>query len=163
MKHLKKYNFSYTEFDNDRQLDNDDLLLLSKAREVAAKAYAPYSHFFVGAAALLVNKKIVTGTNQENASFPVGICAERVLLSSITSQYGEVAIDSLAISYINKNNDESNHPISPCGICRQSLIEYQSRVQQPIRIILAGIKGKVIIIDNASFLLPLNFAGEDML
>lgn len=163
MTSIKEYTFSYTELDDDSLLNSEDLLLLNKARAITANAYAPYSRFFVGAAALLANKEIVTATNQENASFPVGICAERVLLSAITSQFGEVAIDTLAISYINKNNEESAHPISPCGICRQSLIEYQNRVNKPMRLVLAGMKGKVIIINDASFLLPLNFNGEDML
>ena len=163
MANTKKYTFSYHEFENDSLLNDEDKLLLSKAREITAKAYAPYSDFFVGAAALLSNKKIITATNQENASFPAGICAERVLLSAITAVYGEVAIDTIAISYINHKNNKSDHPISPCGICRQSLMEYQQRVKHPIRLILAGIKGKVVIIEDASFLLPLNFNGDDML
>ena len=163
MANTKKYTFSYHEFENDSLLNDEDKLLLSKAREITAKAYAPYSDFFVGAAALLSNKKIITATNQENASFPAGICAERVLLSAITSVYGEVAINTLAISYINHKNGKSDHPISPCGICRQSLMEYQLRVKHPMRLILAGLKGKVVIIDNASFLLLLNFNGDDMM
>lgn len=163
MKRTKKYSFSYTELDNDSLLDEKDKMLLHKAKKITAKAYAPYSNFFVGAAAVLANKKIITATNQENASFPAGICAERVLLSTITSQFGEVAVDTLAISYINNKSGDSDHPISPCGICRQSLIEYQNRVKQPMRLILAGMKGKVIIINDASFLLPLNFASKDLL
>lgn len=163
MANTKKYTFSYHEFENDSLLNDEDKLLLSKAREITAKAYAPYSDFFVGAAALLSNKKIITATNQENASFPAGICAERVLLSAITAVYGEVAIDTIAISYINHKINKSDHPISPCGICRQSLMEYQQRVKYPIRLILAGMKGKVVIIEDASFLLPLNFNGDDML
>ncbi|SFP66371.1 cytidine deaminase [Parafilimonas terrae] len=163
MTNTKKYTFSYHEFENDSLLNAGDKLLLSKAREITAKAYAPYSDFFVGAAASLSNKKIITATNQENASFPAGICAERVLLSAITSVYGEVVVDTIAISYINRRNNKSNHPISPCGICRQSLMEYQQRVKHPIRLILAGMNGKIVIIDDASFLLPLNFNGDDMM
>ena len=163
MNQSKEYSFTYTELENDSLLNKDDLMLLNKARAITANAYAPYSNFFVGAAALLANKEIVTSTNQENASFPVGICAERTLLSTITAVYGAIAIDTLAISYINQKTKESNHPVSPCGICRQSLIEYQNRVHKPIRLILAGMQGKVIIINDASFLLPLNFAWKDML
>jgi len=159
----KEYRFAYQQFDDDSLLNTRDRALLIKARETTEKAYAPYSNFFVGAAALLSNKEIVTATNQENASFPAGICAERVLLSAITSQYGEMAIDTLAISYMNKKSGVSNHPVSPCGICRQSLVEYQSRVQQPVRLILGGMEGKIIIIDDASFLLPFNFNGKDIL
>ena len=162
MNNVKEYKFSYRELDDDSLLSGEDHLLLTRAREVTEQAYAPYSNFFVGAAALLTTKEIVTATNQENASFPAGICAERVLLSAITSLYGTTAIDTIAISY-NKKNGESDHPISPCGICRQSLVEFESRVKKPIRLILAGMKGKVAILDTVSFLLPLNFGGEEIL
>ena len=159
----KDIHFSVEVYDSDKALQTRDADLLKAARHATEGAYAPYSNFFVGAAALLSNKEIVTATNQENASFPAGICAERVLLSAITSQYGEIAIDTLAISYMNKKSGVSNHPVSPCGICRQSLVEYQSRVQQPVRLILGGMEGKIIIIDDASFLLPFNFNGKDIL
>ena len=162
MNNVKEYKFSYRELDDDSLLSGEDHLLVTKARGVTAQAYAPYSNFFVGAAALLTTKEIVTATNQENASFPAGICAERVLLSAITSLYGTRAIDTIAISY-NKKNGESDHPISPCGICRQSLVEFESRVNNPIRLILAGMKGKVAIVDSVSYLLPLNFGGEEIL
>ena len=158
----KDVQFSVEVYNSLEELSATDAALLKAARDVTANAYAPYSKFLVGAVAQLVNGKIVSGTNQENASYPVGICAERVLLSSVASQYQNAAIDTIAISY-NNTNGESDHPISPCGICRQSLMEYQSRVQQPIRLILGGMKGKVIIIDDASFLLPFNFDGKDIL
>ena len=161
MSDVKEYKFSYRELDDDSFLSTEDRLLLSKAREVTAQAYAPYSNFFVGAAALLATKEIVTATNQENASFPAGICAERVLLSAVTSVYGTTAIDTIAISY-NKKNGESDHPISPCGICRQTLSEYEQRQQQPIRLILAGMEGDIYIIEKAGYLLPLGFSGDDM-
>jgi cytidine deaminase len=159
---LKAYTFSYRELDNDSLLSKEDFLLLSKAREATTKAYAPYSNFFVGAAALLANKEIITAANQENASFPAGICAERTLLSAITSLYGEIVIDAIAISY-NRQDGNSTQPVSPCGICRQTLMEYQSRIKQPIRLILAGMQGKVLLIEDASFLLPLNFSADDLL
>jgi len=162
MNNVKEYKFSYRELDDDSLLSGEDHLLLTRAREVTEQAYAPYSNFFVGAAALLANKEIVTATNQENASFPAGICAERVLLSAVTALYGTMAIDTIAISF-NKKNGESDHPISPCGICRQSLVEFESRVNNPIRLILAGMKGKVAIVDSVSYLLPLNFGGEEIL
>jgi cytidine deaminase len=159
---LKQYSFAYEELENDGLLNKKDQLLLAKARAITKEAYAPYSNFFVGAAAQLTNKKIVAAANQENASFPVGICAERVLLSTITSLYGKAPIDAIAISY-NRKDGRSNHPISPCGICRQSLAEFEERVHQPIRLILSGMEGKVIIINKASSLLPLNFSSEDIL
>lgn len=163
MNHLKEYKFSYQELDNDSLLQKEDYALLVKARQAAQQAYAPYSNFFVGAAALLTNNEIITAANQENASFPAGICAERVLLSTAASLYAETAIDTIAISYINNNTQESNHPITPCGICRQSLCEFENRVNHPIRLLLSGMKGKVLLINSASLLLPLNFGSKDML
>lgn len=138
-----------------------DRELLATARETTQMAYAPYSKFKVGAAARLMDGNIVTGTNQENASYPVGICAERVLLSAIASQYNAAAIETIAISYYNLNG-ASVTPISPCGICRQSLAEYEERTGQTIRIILSGLEGEVYLIDKASALLPLSFSSGDM-
>ena len=143
------------------ELKPDDKNVLEAARTVTKMAYAPYSKFNVGAAALLIDGKIITGTNQENASYPVGICAERVLLSAIASQYNTQAIKTIAVSYHNLNGT-SNHPISPCGICRQSLAEYEQRTQQPIKIILSGLEGDIYIIENAGNLLPLSFSSADL-
>ncbi len=143
------------------ELNESDSELLEQARAITQQAYAPYSNFRVGAAAILANGTIVTATNQENASYPVGICAERVLLSAIASQYGTAAIITMAISYDNLKG-ESKSPISPCGICRQSLAEYEDRTHQPIKIILAGLKGEVYIIEKANYLLPLSFTAVDM-
>ena len=143
------------------ELKPDEKNVLEAARAVTKMAYAPYSKFNVGAAALLIDGKIITGTNQENASYPVGICAERVLLSAIASQYNTQAIKTIAVSYHNLNGT-SNHPISPCGICRQSLAEYEQRTQQPIKIILSGLEGDIYIIENAGNLLPLSFSSADL-
>ena len=111
--------------------------------------------------ARLVNGEIVTGTNQENASYPAGICAERVLLSSAASRHPNVGIETIAVSY-NNMKGKSTTPISPCGICRQSLAEYQRRTQNLIRIILGGMEGKIFVIEDASQLLPLAFSSEDL-
>ncbi len=159
---LKEYKFLFEEFAGNKDLDTQYLELLNKARAITKDAYAPYSNFFVGAAALLSNKKIITATNQENASFPAGICAERVLLSSASSLHPNISITAIAISYDNKNGS-SNHPVSPCGICRQSLVEFEKRFSQPVKIILAGQTGKVLIIKTAADLLPLSFSGNDLL
>jgi cytidine deaminase len=155
------YNFSFEVYDAVDDLLPEDALLVQQARKATGNAYAPYSHFNVGAIAQLVNGQTVTGTNQENAAYPVGICAERVLLSSAATLFPNVAIKTLAISYDNKNG-KSNHPISPCGICRQTLLEYEERVKQPIRLILSGLVGKIYIISKASQLLPLSFGGDDL-
>ncbi len=155
------YNFSYEVYDSIAELNEQDAWLVNEAREVTAAAYAPYSNFNVGAIAKLVNGEIVAGTNQENASYPVSICAERILLGSVASLYPNVPIDTIAISYDNTRG-ESNHPISPCGMCRQALVEYEERVKQPIRLILSGLDGKVFIIEKANALLPLSFGSVDL-
>ncbi|MBI1342729.1 MAG: cytidine deaminase [Terrimonas sp.] len=142
-------------------LSDQDAGLLRQARNETAHAYAPYSEFQVGAVALLANGSTVTGTNQENASFPVGLCAERVLLSSVVSQYPGIPVESIAISYHNKKG-RSDHPVSPCGICRQTLTEFESRTKQKIRLILGGMGGEVMIFPSAEMLLPLAFNSSEL-
>jgi cytidine deaminase len=155
------YSFSYEAYHSLEQLAQDDAILLLEARKVSNVAYAPYSHFRVGAVARLAGGKIITGTNQENASFPAGICAERVLLSAASSLYPDRPIEAIAISY-QQDKGRSNHPISPCGICRQSLQEYEQRFNHPIRLILGGLEGKVYVVPKAGFLLPLAFTKDEM-
>ena len=151
----------YEEYASDRELTASDAALLNKAREATADAYAPYSRFRVGAAARLANGVVITGSNQENASFPAGICAERTLLSVAATQYPGVAIDTLAISYHNENGD-STRPISPCGICRQSLQEFEQRTGQPMRVVLGGGTGKIIVLERSGLLLPLAFSADEL-
>ena len=159
--HEQKFEFSFEVYDSIDELNADDRQLLIEARNITDKAYAPYSNFHVGAAAKLSNNKIVTGTNQENASYPVGICAERVLLSAISSLYPGIAIETMAVSYQSKKI-KSDHPISPCGMCRQALQEFEGRMDKPIRLILSGMEGKVYVIKSASLLLPLAFTNEEL-
>jgi cytidine deaminase len=154
--------FSFEIFDSDKELDPDDALLLGEAKIATRLAYAPYSGFRVSAVAKLQNGKTIAGTNQENASFPVGICAERVLLSAVSSAYPGIAIETIAVTY-DGDGVKSDHPISPCGICRQSLHEYEQRQKSPIRLILSGNQGKVYIISKAGFLLPLAFTADSMI
>ena len=156
------YSFSYHVYNSVDELNKEDAWLLQHAKDISKDAYAPYSQFQVGAAAQLLNGEIVKGTNQENASYPVGICAERVLLSAAATLHPQVPIESLAVSY-RSNTVKSNHPITPCGICRQTLQEYEHRVHHPIRLILGGMDGKVIVIEKASMLIPLSFTSGDLL
>lgn len=157
-----KFGFSYSSYDSINELPEHLQHLLEKAKEVTKHAYAPYSRFHVGAAARLVNGETITGTNQENASFPVGLCAERVLLSAISSQHPDVPIESIAISYASAHQ-KSDHPIAPCGICRQTLLEYEIRLKSHIQLVLAGFTGKVYVLDSVSTLLPLAFKGDELL
>ena len=157
----EKFEFEFELYNGFAELNEKDAWLLKEAQAITKQAYAPYSKFFVGAAARLKNDKIVTGTNQENASFPVGICAERVLLSTISSIYPDVPVETMAISY-QSSLVKSNHPISPCGMCRQALQEFEGRMKNPIRLILGGMEGKIYIIKSVSQLLPLAFTNEEL-
>jgi cytidine deaminase len=161
MMHAKEIHIRYRQYDSAGELSRPDALLLEEARKATQQAYAPYSRFRVGAAAILPDGQVVTGSNQENASFPAGICAERVLLSAVASLYPGQPILTLAVSYLN-GQGASKVPITPCGICRQSLSEYQSRTRQPIRLILGGQEGPVWVIEDAGALLPLAFSSGDM-
>src|SRR3954469_19955562 len=141
-----EYKFSFDVYDSIEELSEEDAWLLNEARQVTEHAYAPYSHFQVGAVAKLLNGEIVAGSNQENASFPVGLCAERVLLATASSLFPKIPIQTMAVSY-KSENVKSDHPISPCGICRQTLQEYEGRVEQPMQLILGGMTGPVYVID----------------
>lgn len=156
-----RYEFLYQVYDDISELNEKDAWLLREARSVTEQAYAPYSNFHVGAIAILENGQVVAGTNQENASYPVGICAERVLLGNAATSNPKVNIDTIAISY-NSDSIKSDHPIFPCGMCRQALLEYEMRTKHPIRLILGGMEGKVQVISKASSLLPFAFTGEEL-
>ena len=157
-----KFEFAYEVYNDIAELKKEDADLLTKARAITKQAYAPYSNFFVGAAARLANGEMVVGTNQENASYPVGICAERVLLGNAATLFPGTAVDTIAISYDSKEV-KSDHPISPCGMCRQSLLEYETRTGKAIRIILAGQEGKIYVVKTVSFLLPFAFTSGELL
>lgn len=158
----REVTITYAEYSSWEELPPEDRSLLNKARTVTGDAYAPYSHFRVGAAALLANGEVITGTNQENASFPAGICAERTLLSVAAARFPGIPIETLAISYYNEHGS-ADRPISPCGICRQSLKEFEGRTGRPIRLVLGGQTGPVYVIPRSGALLPVAFVAEDML
>lgn len=158
----KEFRLVYEEYNAIGELSEADAALLRAARDVTEDAYAPYSRFRVGAAARLEDGQVVMGTNQENASFPAGICAERTLLSVAASLFPGVAIDTLAVSYRNENGP-SDRPISPCGICRQSLQEFGQRTGKAVRLILGGQEGKIWVIADSDLLLPLAFTSDELL
>lgn len=148
-----------TELDSAEELNSEEKNLLNLAKTASESAYAPYSNFFVGAALLLENGKIITGNNQENVAFPSGLCAERVAFFSAAAQYPGVPIKSIAITAGSKKMT-MDKPVTPCGACRQVMAEYEDRHKKNIRVILAGEKGKIFILDNIKSLLPLMFSGE---
>jgi len=144
-----------TEYDSLEELANEDQILVQKSKEAALGAYAPYSHFHVGAAVKLDNGEIVIGNNQENAAYPSGLCAERVAIFHANAQYPDVAVTAIAIS-VYYNSNYISTPVPPCGSCRQVLLETENRYGRPIKVILAGEK-LIQIIENARALLPINF------
>ena len=154
-------NFQVEVYQNLSEMKEEDGELLLKARLETKNAYSPYSNFQVGAVAKLVNGETVRGTNQENAAYPAGICAERTLMSTAAVLYPGVGMDTIAISY-NNLKGKSDRPIGPCGICRQSFAEFQMRTGNPIRAILSGMEGEIFVIENIANLLPLGFDAEAM-
>lgn len=146
----------YRCFDTSSELPEGDQELIKKVRLICKTAYAPYSRFRVGAIALMDDQSVVQGTNQENASYPIGLCAERVLLAAASAVAPGRSILTMAISY---ESDEvtSESPIAPCGICRQSLVEFESRFNHPMKLLLTGSVGKVIVFDTVTALLPFAF------
>lgn len=157
----KKLELAYQEYNDISELESADAALLQKAREITRESYAPYSQFHVGAAALLANGETVLGTNQENASYPVGTCAERVLLGTAATLHSHIPIQTLAISYRGAQV-KSDHPISPCGMCRQALLEYETRMKHKIRLILGGMEGEIYVIESAGDLLPFAFSRQEL-
>ena len=143
-------------FDNFDELPRDVQSLMDKAKEARLKAYAPYSNFLVGAAILLDNGEIVTGSNQENASFPSGLCAERTAIYYAGAQFPKAKIVRIAIVAGSKLN-QTTSPIPPCGACRQSIAEYEVKQESPIEIYFMGETGKVVKSNSLANLLPLLF------
>jgi len=139
-----------------QELSATDNQLLDMAIEATNYSYAPYSHFRVGAAVLLKNGKMIRGCNQENAAFPAGICAERSAIFAAGAQYPDQPIITLAIAARDTNGELTKEPVSPCGTCRQVIIETETRYKQHVRIILYG-QLHIYIIDSIKQLMPLSF------
>ena len=130
--------------------------LMQQAVEARENSYSPYSKFKVGAAIQLENGEVVTGSNQENASYPAGLCAERTAIFYAGAKYPGVRIDRIALSARSLNH-VVEIPTPPCGSCRQAIAEYEVKQEQPIEIFFMGEKGKVVKANSVSDLLPLIF------
>lgn len=137
------------------ELQADDRELVEKAIAATNNSYAPYSKFYVGAALRLANGDIVMGANQENAAYPSGLCAERTAIFAAQANQPDQPVATLAIAARNENG-LLEVPVSPCGACRQVILEIEDRYKQPIRILLYGTKG-VYMVDSVKDLLPLCF------
>lgn len=146
-------------FDDKSDLPADINALIDKAIATRKNAYAPYSKFRVGASLLLDNGETVEGSNQENAAYPSGLCAERVAIFYAGAKYPDAKILKIAIS-ATSDNFISKTPIPPCGACRQSISEYEQRQQTAIEIYFMGEEGEVYKSDSIADLLPFSFSKE---
>lgn len=154
-------NILLNEYDNVSELNQEEQLLLKRASDAAKQAYAPYSGFNVGAAVLLEDGTIVIGSNQENAAYPSGLCAERVAVFAAGAQFPGLKIKSIAIT-ANSKNVKISSPVPPCGACRQVLAEYENKNGDPIKLILKGEEGKILSTDSVVSLLPLVFDSSNL-
>lgn len=152
----KSLSLQYREGNNLEELSEKIQDLITETMRFSGNAYAPYSKFHVSAGLMLSDGTIVKGANMENASYPVSICAERTLLSHTITNYPKQTIDVMVI-YVDRNLE---HPVPPCGICRQTLLEVELNQKQAIEVILITKGGKFIIFDRAADLLPLYFDGS---
>ncbi len=143
-------------YESRKELKKLDAELVSRAADAVADAYAPYSNFYVGAAVLLDTGEIIKGSNFENASYPLCLCAERVALGSVHSQYPKAKVISIAVTAKNPKQ-KVTEPVAPCGACRQVLLEYEQRQGVPLQVIMFGETGKVVIYPDAQSLLPMAF------
>lgn len=130
--------------------------LVLQARNSSENAYAPYSNFHVGAAVLLENGEVILGNNQENGSYPVGTCAERVAMNYARGKHPGKSIKAIAIHAFSKNF-ELDKPVSPCGMCRQAILEVETDQEKEISIILSGPTDEVYFSESIADLLPFAF------
>ena len=151
--------FDYTRADVG-ELEKSDRELVERAQKAAGRAYAPYSRFNVGACLLLENGEMIEGNNQENASYPCGCCAERTALNYARSKYPGMAVKAIAIAAFNSDG-QLDSPITPCGICRQAMLECEADSGKPIKVIMNG-KSFTNIVDSVADLLPLSFDSNSL-
>jgi cytidine deaminase len=158
----RKLEIQYTVFKNSNELSIEDKMLIDKAQKISEIAYSPYSKFSVGAAVLLDNGEVFTANNQENAAYPQGLCAERIAVFYAMSQYPNQKIKSIAV-YGNPQNLELTHFITPCGGCRQVLLEYEEKSDEKIRVLLCGNSGEILLIEGVGNLLPFQFSKKNLM
>lgn len=152
---------SFDVYTNETDLPNEERLLLMNARKSVESAYAPYSHFNVGAAILLENGETICGSNQENAAYPSGLCAERVAIFYAGAKFPNVKIKAIAVT-VKAENQVIGEPVTPCGGCRQVISEYEIKHKQKIKMVMAGETGKVLVAESIESLLPLMFNSKHL-
>lgn len=157
----KSLTVSFEQYENIDELKSEDKKLLQDAIDATQSAYAPYSNFRVGAAVLLENGITIKGSNQENAAYPSGMCAERNALFSAGTQFPGIKIKAIAVTAF-ASNKTTPQPVSPCGDCRQVMAEYEQRYKKDIRFIMIGAENKILIAENVKSLLPFLFSSDSM-
>ena len=148
-----------TVYDNN-DLNNEEKKLVEAAKNATNRAYAPYSEFNVGCAVLLENGEIISGNNQENAAYPSGLCAERVTVMYANALYPDVPIKAMSIA-VQRDGVFSEQPITPCGACRQVLLETENRFRKPIKMYFFGESG-IYVLNGIKDILPLSFGEEEL-
>lgn len=158
---IKKIQIHIEEYNDADSLKKEDAGLLQQAQQALSGSYAPYSEFHVGAAVLLENGEIILGSNQENAAYPSGLCAERVAVFHAQSMYPDVKVKAIAITAA-AEHFVTKSPVTPCGACRQVLAETESRQHSKIRVIMKGQEGIIQAVEGMENLLPLMFQEEKL-
>ncbi|MDU1905414.1 MAG: cytidine deaminase [Dysgonomonas sp.] len=142
------------------EYSEQEKLLIEEAKKASLNAYAQYSGFHVGAAVLLEDGTIVTGNNQENAAYPSGLCAERTAIFYANAQHPNTPVKTIVIAAYNKGKF-TDDVCTPCGSCRQVLVEVENRFEKPVKIIMYGEK-HIYEVDSIRDLLPLGFGKESL-
>lgn len=160
---MKEYSLQlhYQVYDHPDELPLADRNLLQAATEVLTGAYAPYSAFKVGAAALLANGKVIRGSNQENVAYPSGLCAERVALFYASAQFPDENVEAIAVTALS-DEFEVAEPVTPCGACRQVMAETETRHENSMRVIMRGATGRIYVAQGINNLLPLMFQADEL-
>ena len=148
--------FSYESYNSSAEMPDSDQQLIFQAEQSLEKAYAIYSGFHVGASLLLENGKIMSANNQENMAFPSSLCAERVLMYYCKANFPDLEVKKIAVT-VRSVHGTISEPISPCGSCRQVMLEYEQNQKNNIQVILKADQGKVYVLESINDLLPLSF------
>jgi cytidine deaminase len=157
----KSFEIKYQIYHDLIELGAKERQLLDHACKALEDAYAPYSGFAVAASLLLEDGQILVGTNQENASYGLSLCAEQNVLAMAGSRFKSLAVKMMAVT-AHSQGKTIDHPISPCGACRQVISEHEDRHQHAIKIILRGASGPILVFESVKDLLPFSFSGKDL-
>jgi len=154
-------NIKIEEYNSPAELGEADRELLNLAIKTTESSYSPYSSFRVGAAVRLSNGELLSASNQENAAYPSGLCAERVVLFYAQSKYPDVGAEAIAV-YAKSDDFRLDKPVTPCGACRQVIAEHENRHGKKVRVIMGGSNGSVQVTEGIESLLPLMFMMEQL-